>query len=192
MVANTKIKSTGINKEKPYKKVIKTLIAVFAITFVMLSFPGLTSPASAGPGDTTVEGWVTRFDVKDVEKSVKWYTYTLDMQKAFGDEYYAQVFYKEQADTQIGLNKNDNPYSGTATATIVVDNIVKARKSIIDKGWEVDEICASSDSTREVVLAFFCDPDGNNLALRQNDFLLEILLPVCGSPKCNIKQTTIR
>ncbi|NES25714.1 MAG: hypothetical protein F6K41_44185 [Symploca sp. SIO3E6] len=128
-----------------------------------------------------------RFDVFDVGMSVGWYTNVLDME--FNEEssalpYYGQVFYPEYPNTQIGLNKGE-PYSGTATATIVVNDIVGARDSILNKGWYVGEICASSASTPEIVLAFFCDPNDNNLALRQDDFMPKILLPECGAPQCS-------
>ncbi|NER22716.1 MAG: VOC family protein [Symploca sp. SIO1C2] len=185
MVTNINIQSTRLKVEKAYRKVINTVIAVFAISFVLLGSPGLTSSALAGPGGTTVEGTVIRFDVQNVKKSVEWYTEVLDMKEAFGSDSYAQVFYPEQAETQIGLSQNDYPQSGTATATLVVNDIFAAQNSIFSKGWYVEDLCASSEYTPEIVLAFFCDPDGNNLALRQDDFMFEILLPVCGAPMCS-------
>jgi len=184
MVANTNIQSIGIKVEKTYQKVINTVIAVFAVTLVMLGLPGLTSSALAGPGGTTVEGVVIRFDVFDVEESVGWYTELLDMdfnKESSALPYYGQVFYPEYPDTQIGLSAG-HPNSGTATATIVVDDIFAAQQGLMSQGVDVDDICSAGEG---VVLAFFCDPFGNNLALRQDNFLLEIKLPYCGAPICN-------
>ncbi|NEP14613.1 MAG: hypothetical protein F6K14_31330 [Symploca sp. SIO2C1] len=66
-----------------------------------------------------------------------------------------------------------------------MDDIVTARNSIVGKGVSVDPVCATSPSTPNIVLAFFCDPDGNNLALRQDNYVPTVVLPICGPPKCN-------
>ncbi|NEP03176.1 MAG: VOC family protein [Symploca sp. SIO2E9] len=177
------MQATGLNLEKAYRKVMKAVIALFAVTFVLLGFPGLTSPASAGPGGTSVKGWVTRFDVVDVNKSVDWYQYALEMKLSLDAlPYYGQVSYPEYPDTQIGLNSNPSPVSGKATATIVVNDIKTAVDSLISKGVDVDPICSAGP---DVVLAFFCDPDGNNLAFRQDGITITPPLPYCGAPKCN-------
>ncbi|NEO33308.1 MAG: VOC family protein [Symploca sp. SIO3C6] len=183
MLANTNIESTGLNLEKAYRKVMKAVIVLFSVTFVLLVFPWLTSTASAGPGGTSVKGWVTRFDVVDVKKSVAWYEDVLGMKLSLDAlPYYGQVSYPEYPDTQIGLNSNASPASGKATATIVVNDINVARDSIVSAGVDVEPICSAGP---DVVLAFFCDPDGNNLALRQDGITITPPLPYCGAPKCN-------
>ncbi|NES25862.1 MAG: hypothetical protein F6K41_44990, partial [Symploca sp. SIO3E6] len=91
MVANTNIQSIGLKVEKASQKVLNAVIAVFAVTLVMLGLPGLTSSALAGPGGTTVEGAVMRFDVFDVGMSVGWYTNVLDME--FNEESSALPYY---------------------------------------------------------------------------------------------------
>jgi len=184
MVTNTNIESTRLKVEKTYQKVLNTVIAVFAVTLVMLGLPGLTSSALAGPGGTTVEGAVIRFDVFDVEYSVDWYTDVLGMEfneKSSALPYYGQVYYPEYPSTQIGMSAG-HPNSGTATATIVVDDIFAAQQGLMSQGVNVGDICSAGEG---VVLAFFCDPFDNNLALRQDNFLLEIKLPYCGAPICN-------
>ncbi len=169
---------------KAFQKLISTSIAVVVITFVLLGFPGLTSPAHAGPGGTYTTGWVTRFNVSDTFQSLDWYTNVLDMEvdrNTVALPYYAQVFYPESPDTQIGLSQSSPVQSGQATATIAVDDIERAAYSLESKGVKVAPLCNAGDGY--TVLAYFCDPDGNNLALRQNDFPNSF--DYCGAPVCN-------
>lgn len=171
---------------KAFQKLISTSIAVVVITFLLLGLPGLTSPAHAGPGGTGIEGWVTRFNVSDGAASAYWYEEKLDMlmnKESSAFPYYVQLFYPEYPDTQIGLSQSDPVESGKATATIVVSDIIPARDYLEFKGVDVAPICDAGDGS--TVLAFFCDPDGNNLALRENNFPFKIKLPDCGPPICN-------
>ncbi len=174
----------GSNSKKVCQKLISTFMVVVVITFVVLGFPGLTSPAHAGPGLTRTTGWVTRFNVSNLEKSLNWYIYKLDMDldhASLAFPYYGQVFYPEYPDTQIGLSASTPVQSGQATATIVVDNIARAKEGLEYRGVQVGELCNAGDG--RTVLAFFCDPDGNNLALRQNYY--QNNFPQCGPPVCN-------
>jgi hypothetical protein len=184
MLPNTNIQLTGLNQEKAYQKVIKAFIAVLAVTFVLLGFPGLTLTASAGPAGTTVEGWVTRFNVANAESSLNWYMDKLDMELNLSSSElpdYAQVYYKEFPKTQIGLSRSTTVKSGEATASMVVSNIDAARDGLIAQDVKVGEICSAGEG---VVLAFFCDPDKNNLALRQDNYPSPPPSP-CGAPICN-------
>ncbi|MBP0021052.1 MAG: VOC family protein [Cyanobacteria bacterium SBLK] len=176
----------GPNSKKARQKLISALIAVVAVTFVLFGCPGLTAPANAGPGGTEVSGYVMRFNVSDIFLSVDWYTDVLDMdidRKNTEFPYYTQVFYPEYPDTQIGLSASTPVQSGQATATIVVSDIKQAVDSLLSKYVEVSPLCNAGDGL--TVLAFFCDPDGNNLALRENDVYYAEELPFCGAPICN-------
>ncbi|NEP83769.1 MAG: hypothetical protein F6K39_39970, partial [Okeania sp. SIO3B3] len=79
MTPNNEFHSTGLNHTKAHRKLITAVIALFAFTFVLFGFSGLTSPAFAGPGGTYTTGWVTRFNVNDGEKATQWYEEKLDM-----------------------------------------------------------------------------------------------------------------
>jgi len=174
----------GSKSGKVCQKLISTFMAVVVMAFVVLGFPGLTSPAYAGPGGTQAMGWVTRFNVKDAYTSVGWYLDKLDMEFDYDSAalpYYGQVFYPEYPDTQIGLSTSTQVKSGKATATIVVSDIVRAKDYLERRGVQVGGFCNAGDD--RTVLAFFCDPDGNNLAFRQNNAPND--LPQCGSPICN-------
>ncbi|MDJ0676321.1 MAG: VOC family protein [Calothrix sp. MO_167.B42] len=174
----------GSKSGKVCQKLISTFIAVALITSVLLGFPGLTSPAYAGPGWTRTTGWVTRFNVSNLEKSLNWYLDKLHMDLDYDNlafPYYAQVYYPEYPGTQIGLSASNPVQSGQATATIVVDDIAGARDYILSNGVQVGELCNAGNG--RTVLAFFCDPDGNNLALRQNYY--QNNFPQCGPPICN-------
>ena len=184
MILDTDARSPELNRRKAYSKLIATIIVVFVTTLVLFGLPGLTSPASAGPGGTETLGWVTRLNVTNAEKAAAWYEDILDMEvneASTAFPYYAQLFYPEYPDTQIGLSQSTPVQSGKATPTIVVDDIKKARNSLIEKGVKVGDFCNAGDN--ETVLAFFCDLDSNNLALRQNN--VPNKLPQCGSPLCN-------
>ncbi|NEP82884.1 MAG: hypothetical protein F6K39_34935 [Okeania sp. SIO3B3] len=127
---------------------------------------------------------MTRFNVNDGEKATQWYEEKLDMMvndKSSAYPYYVQLFYPELPETQIGLSQSQPVQSGKATATIAVDNIEEAVDYLDYQGVKVGPPCNAGDGY--TVLAFFCDPDGNNLALRQNDFPNE--LDTCGPPVCN-------
>ena len=176
--------TTGSNLRKAREKLTSTFIAIIAITFVLLGFPGLTAPANAGPGGTETLGWVTRLNVTDAFEAVEWYMDKLDMEIDPSTEalpYYAQVFYPEYPDTQIGLSASSPVQSGKATPTIIVSDIIPARESLLNKGVEVTPLCNAGDGY--TALAFFCDLDGNNLALRENNFPNDF--EFCSSPICN-------
>ena len=183
----TSLSNTQLAEIKPRKAYLKwaaTVLAIFAAALVWLGFPGLTPPAFAGPGGTYTEGWVMRFNVADVMSATQWYAEKLDMevnQYSSAFPYYSQVFFPEDEATQIGLSKSAPVGSAKATATMVVSDIEQAKYSLEEKGVFVQDICSAGGG---VVLAFFRDPDCNNLALRQDNFTARIALPDCGSPLC--------
>jgi catechol 2,3-dioxygenase-like lactoylglutathione lyase family enzyme len=163
---------------------LATILTIFAAALVWLGLPGSMAPAFAGPGGTYAEGWVMRFNVADVESSTYWYIDKLGMelnQYSSAFPYYSQVFFPENEWTQIGLSKSSPVGSGKATATIVVSEIEQAKYTLEEQGVFVQEICSAGGG---VALAFFRDPDCNNLALRQDRFQARISLPECGSPLC--------
>lgn len=174
--------SPGLNRRTACPKWVVTIIALFATLLVGLGWPGLTDPAFAGPGGTRVEGSVTRFNVADTRSAGYWYLDNLEMEfnpESSAFPYYVQFYFPEFPDTQIGLSQSQPVGSSKATATIVVDDIFQAQASLEQKGVKIAPICTAGEG---VGLAFFCDPDGNNLALRQNGFFAK--LPPCGSPLC--------
>ncbi|NES76996.1 MULTISPECIES: VOC family protein [Okeania] len=184
MTPNNGVHSTKVNHTKAHRKLITAIIALFAFTFVLFGFSGVTSPAFAGPGGTYTTGWVTRFNVSDGVEATQWYEEKLGMivnEENSAFPYYVQLFYPELPDTQIGLSQSKPVQSGKATATIAVDDIEQAVDFLDYKGVEVGPLCNAGDGY--TVLAFFCDPDGNNLALRQDGFPNSF--DDCGSPVCN-------
>lgn len=174
--------SPGLKGRTACPKWVATAIAIFAATLVGLGWPGLTPPAYAGPGGTYVEGSVIRFNVADTLPSGQWYIDNLGMQYNPGSSafpYYVQFFFPEYPNTQIGLSQSKPVGSAKATATIVVDDIKQAQYALESQGVKITPICSAGQG---VGLAFFCDPDGNNLALRQENF--SDAFPPCGSPLC--------
>jgi predicted enzyme related to lactoylglutathione lyase len=65
----------------------------------------------------------------------------------------------------IGLSASGSVSPGGSVPTFVVNDINAARQSLLDNGVEVGPI---QDVGLGVLMAFFQDPDGNTLALRQN------------------------
>lgn len=114
-------------------------------------------------------GIVAKVDVSDMDASVIWYKSKLDLVLDKGltrIPTWRQLNAPGISRFAIGLNLNPKGV-GTqgATTTIVVDHIKKARQLLIDKGVDVGPITSVGEGVK---LAFFHDPDGNSLALRQN------------------------
>ncbi|NER33653.1 MAG: VOC family protein [Oscillatoria sp. SIO1A7] len=151
--------------------------AVIAVAIFLLGLPAFS--AYAGPGGTYVEGWQTRFNVSDLDYSIYWYQENLGLEIGayYGD--YAELFYPESAcpSTDIGLSEGEADGSNKATATIVVSDILKAQRALQTPSTP---IC---DAGGGVGLTFFCDPDNNSLAFRQNGYDGPSVAP-CPSPVC--------
>ncbi|MEO2218166.1 VOC family protein [Chromobacterium vaccinii] len=112
--------------------------------------------------------FVAKVDVSDIDKSAAWYGGKLGLvhDPRFDTPTWRQYNVPGLARAAIGLNLNPGGVgSGGAVSTFVVANIQLARKGLIEHGVEVGPVM---DVGHGVLLAFFKDPDGNSLGLRQN------------------------
>lgn len=111
--------------------------------------------------------FVVKLNVSDLGASVAWYEQKL---KLVHDPRYdvpgwwAQLNVPEVPGLAIGLNKGA-PVKGSDTPTLVVPDIAAARDALLAEGVSVGPIQTVPPG---VQLAFFNDPDGNELGLRQN------------------------
>lgn len=111
--------------------------------------------------------FVMKVNVTDIEKSLEWYEQKLEMKhdpRYDVPGWWAQLKVLGMPRLAWGLNKG-KPVPGSDTPTFVVRNIVKARKELLSRGVAVGPI---EEPGKGVKLAFFSDPDGNQLGLRQN------------------------
>ncbi|MCG8421391.1 MAG: VOC family protein [Proteobacteria bacterium] len=110
---------------------------------------------------------VAKVDVSDLESSVSWYRdkLCLTVDDRFTTETWVQLRVGIPY-VAIGLNLSaSNVGTAGGVTTFVVDDIEFARNNLIAKGVEVSAI---EEVAKGVKLAFFSDPDGNHLGLRQN------------------------
>lgn len=111
--------------------------------------------------------FVIKRNVSNLDASVTWYQQKLLL---IPDPHFnvpgswAQLNVPEVPGLAVGLN-HGTPTPGSDTPTFVVPDIAAARQALIDKGVDVGPIQTVPDN---VQLAFFKDPDGNELGLRQN------------------------
>ncbi|HXA16680.1 MAG TPA: VOC family protein [Thermoanaerobaculia bacterium] len=111
--------------------------------------------------------FVVKLNVTDVDSSVKWYAANLQLvhdPRYDVPGWWAQLNVPEMRCLAFGLNKGV-PQPGSDTPTFVVPNIAKARDRLVALGVPVTPIQTVPPG---VQLAFFKDPDGNQLGLRQN------------------------
>ncbi|MBV9690752.1 MAG: VOC family protein [Ktedonobacteraceae bacterium] len=111
-------------------------------------------------------GLIVKLDVSDLDKTRSWYTDKLGLKQdsRFDTSTWVQLFLPKLRAVAIGLNL-DPAKAGKGNVTFVVDNIEKARDGLIRQGVEVGPI---QTVVHDVRLAFFKDPEGNSLTLRQN------------------------
>lgn len=113
-------------------------------------------------------GLVTKVSVRDLAGSVLWYEEKLGLQhdSRFDTTKWVQLNVPGIPHVAIGLWVDpDRVGTGGAVATFFVNDIVLARKTLLDRGVVVGPIM---DVGQGVTMAFFSDPDGNSLGLRQN------------------------
>ena len=110
---------------------------------------------------------VAKVNVSNIQASLAWYVEKLGMQPAGAETAtWAQLAFPGHTGFTVGLNLDAGHVgSGGANTTFVVRNIEAARNELISKGVDVSPISQPGDG---VSLAFFKDPDGNELGLRQN------------------------
>ncbi|MEH2243795.1 VOC family protein [Nostoc sp.] len=111
--------------------------------------------------------FVSKVDVTNLEASVEWYKDKLGLvpESKYDTPSWRQFSIPDIGRFAIGLNLSKSVETGSAVNTFVVDNIVAARQSLIEKGVEVGPI---TDVGHGVQLSVFKDIDGNLLGLRQN------------------------
>ncbi|MCF7981075.1 MAG: VOC family protein [Pseudomonadales bacterium] len=113
-------------------------------------------------------GLVIKVDVSDLEKSTQWYTEKLHFQldERYNADTWRQLNIPDVTNTAIGLHLNpEGAGMEGKKATFVVNDINAARNELVKNNVEVDEIITLGEWVK---LAFFRDPDGNILGLRQN------------------------
>lgn len=113
-------------------------------------------------------GLVIKIDVSDLEKSVNWYSEKLhlELDERYNAETWRQLNIPDVTNTAFGLYLNPEGIGkGGKKATFVVNDIVAARNELIRNNVNVEEIINLGEWVK---LAFFTDPDGNILGLRQN------------------------
>lgn len=113
--------------------------------------------------------FVEKVEVSNMDQSVDWYTSKLDLvvdPRFTSNPSWRQLNMPGLPRVAMGLSATTHtPSSGGAVATFVVADIQAARQTLIDRGVDVSPI---QDVGQGVLLAFFNDPDGNGLGLRQN------------------------
>jgi lactoylglutathione lyase len=111
---------------------------------------------------------VAKVDVSNLAASQKWYQNKLGLQHdpRFDAPTWRQLNFPGIARVAVGLNLNAGGIgTGGAVTTLVVADIVASRNELIGRKVDVSKI---QDVGQGVQLAFFKDPDGNSLGLRQN------------------------
>jgi lactoylglutathione lyase len=113
-------------------------------------------------------GLVAKLDVKALDPSLDWYRNKLGLvpDPRFKTSTWGQLNVPGVRGAAVGLNLDpQHSGSGGAVVTLVVQSIARARSELIAEGVQVGPIENAGDGVK---LAFFKDPDGNSLGLREN------------------------
>jgi catechol 2,3-dioxygenase-like lactoylglutathione lyase family enzyme len=112
-------------------------------------------------------GLVARLNVADVQTSATWYTSKLGLipDPRFDAPGWRQLNVSGVVGAAVGLSQGQPVGNGSSVVTFVVPDIELTRNELISQGIVVKPI---EHPGHGVQLAYFQDPDGNNLALRQN------------------------
>ncbi len=110
---------------------------------------------------------LAKINVSDLDASIKWYTEMLGLES--DDKYYVPGVWAQLntniGGVAIGLSQNTPTGTGEAVITFSVKDIEQTKESLEKNGLSVSKV---SSAGKGVSLAFFKDPDGNSLGLRQN------------------------
>ena len=110
---------------------------------------------------------VVKMDVSDLKASSDWYQNKLDLmpEPQFNSPDWRQFIFTDMPNVSIGLHENpEKSGSGGDAFTIVVKDIDSARMQLLSKGVDISE---DTEVGCGVILAYFDDPDGNHLVIRQ-------------------------
>lgn len=110
---------------------------------------------------------VMKLSVSNLQNSVKWYEENLGFvpEPRFNTPTWAQLHVPGVDQFSIGLEEVANPVnSGGESTSFAVRDIEKTREELIKKGIEIQPVIGPIHGDK---LAFFNDPDGNVLSLRQ-------------------------
>ncbi len=113
-------------------------------------------------------GVIARVNVPWLDEAIKWYEDTFDLQndeRFYVKDVWAQLNCPGHSGFAIGLSKGTPTPGEGSVITFVVNHIKDAREDLQAKGVVVGPII---DEGKGVKLAFFYDPFGNNMAIRQN------------------------
>ena len=111
---------------------------------------------------------VARVNVPWLDKAVKWYEQTFDLEndeRFYVEDVWAQLNCPGHQGFAIGLSKGTPTPGEGSVITLVVDNIDDAIEDLQAKDIVVGPVINEGKGVR---LAFFYDPFGNNMAIRQN------------------------
>ena len=123
--------------------------------------------------------FVSKVDVSDLDASVAFYGKKLGLIP--DEKYHTSTWRQFRVLPRVAIGLNVHPTgvgTGGAVATLVVDDIEQASNRLQKQGVEVSKIDDVGDGVR---LAFFKDPDGNSLGLRQNSPQHPKAAAVCGA-----------
>ena len=110
---------------------------------------------------------LVKMDVSDLDVSARWYEDKLGLipENDFNTAHWRQFKFDDISKVSIGLHLNpQNIGSGGEALTILVEDVQAARRQLLEAGLEVGSV---EQVGKGVQLAFFHDPDDNQLVLRQ-------------------------
>lgn len=111
---------------------------------------------------------IARVNVPWLEEAIKWYENVFDLEndeKYYVEDVWAQLNCPGHRGFSIGLCKGTPTPGNGSVITLVVKNIEEAREDLLGNDVVVGPIIKEG---KGVKLAYFYDPFGNNMAIRQN------------------------
>jgi catechol 2,3-dioxygenase-like lactoylglutathione lyase family enzyme len=113
--------------------------------------------------------------VSDVERSIEFYRYTLGIPFLFRVPGQPMAFFDcAGVRLYLGVPESED-FRSRATLYFRVDDVEEAHRELLGRGvtfLDTPHVVARFDET-ELVMAFFRDPDANNLALMQERALVQ-------------------
>jgi len=160
-------------------KFFQTLAIALAISFTLLSIPGMTSPAVAFPCNEVpiqprTSGTVSRINVADLDQSLQFYGETLGMKciSNFSGTPFWTEFYLNDENASVGLYFNPYEYFEKKNVpTLIVPDLAEACYDLKSQGIPITD---NSNAGESVCMAFFEDPSGNELAYRQEKWISRV------------------